>query len=383
MARTVAIYHNILWAKYKGQVFTSLAAQSASSAIDASFVQIAETDVSRVGLGSIDLSYHRYPYRLLFPGAINEISASRMIVALVRDLWRHPTELVVLPGYHLAGYWAMLIACLFLRRKRAVFCDATAYDQARGGIRGAVKEFAKRVFFRRCDGVFCYGQRSKEYIEGYGVDPAKITFPCQAAALPHDYDPVSVHRFYRTMTGDYANPPRFIYIGRLAKEKGLVDAFVAFKAILGRFPDAHLDLYGSGPIREELTAKTRELGIAAATTFHGSKDLAEIAPQLLRSTALVLPSYSEPWGLVVNEALSYGCPVLVSNRCGCVPELVIEGVTGYSFEAALTAAMEAVIGLNADRRRVAEQCIGTIAIYTPDRAASQILGGCARILSAN
>jgi hypothetical protein len=68
MARRVAIYHNILWARYKGLVFSSLFVQAPSSRIEPSFVQIAETHGTRIGLGSIDLSYHRYPYRLLFSG---------------------------------------------------------------------------------------------------------------------------------------------------------------------------------------------------------------------------------------------------------------------------------------------------------------------------
>jgi glycosyltransferase involved in cell wall biosynthesis len=381
MARRVAIYHNILWARYKGLVFSSLFVQAPSSRIEPSFVQIAETHGTRIGLGSIDLSYHRYPYRLLFKGPVDEISGPRMTVALVRDFFRQRAELIVLPGYHLIGYWALLLMCMILRRKRAVFCDATTFDQPRGS---AIRELAKGLFFRRCHGVFCYGLRSKEYVQGYGVEESKITFPCQAAALPHDYNPEQVRGFYRTLTIDDATAPRFTYIGRLAPEKGLDEAFIALKAILSRHPDAHMDLFGSGPMREELIAKTRELELQHAVTFHGTKDLSEIAPSLMRSTALVLPSHSEPWGLVVNEALSYGCPVVVSDHCGCVPELVIDGVTGYSFETgnttALAAAMEAVIKLAPRRRSIAEQCMGTISIYTPEKAAAQILEGCTRIL---
>jgi len=382
MSRTVALYHNILWAKYKGLVFSSLLTQSRSAQIDPSFVQIAETHGSRIGLSSIDLSYHKYRYRLLFRGAIDKISGARMIPALIRDLWRHPTELVVLPGYHLSGYWAMLLFCMIFRRKRAVFCDATAFDQSRGGI----KELAKGLFFRACDGVFCYGLRSKEYMLGYGVAESKIIFPCQAAALPPGYNADEVLAFYARETLNYVAPPRFIYIGRLHAEKGLDEALMALKKNQQRHPGASLDLFGSGPIGEELRAKTQELGLGAAVTFHGSKDLDEIAPFLLRSTALILPSHSEPWGLVVNEALSYGCPVVVSDRCGCVPELVIDGVTGYSFETgniqSLAAAMEAAIQLNTCRRRLAEACLRTISIYTPDKAAARILDGCNRILGA-
>jgi glycosyltransferase involved in cell wall biosynthesis len=70
---------------------------------------------------------------------------------------------------------------------------------------------------------------------------------------------------------------------------------------------------------------------------------------------------------------------------GCVPDLVIDGVTGYSFEAgnteALSRAMLATIEMvGADKIAVAKHCLAVISEYTPNRAASQILDGCARIV---
>jgi glycosyltransferase involved in cell wall biosynthesis len=91
--------------------------------------------------------------------------------------------------------------------------------------------------------------------------------------------------------------------------------------------------------------------------------------------------------LVVNEALSYGCPVVVSNVCGCVPDLVIDGVTGYSFEVgnieALSKAMLQTAEMSNDRAAAAKRCLEVIAGFTPERAASQILDGCARIIGGD
>jgi glycosyltransferase involved in cell wall biosynthesis len=125
--------------------------------------------------------------------------------------------------------------------------------------------------------------------------------------------------------------------------------------------------------------------VESAVVFLGTKSPDDIGRLLLESDAMVLPSHTEPWGLVVNEALSYGCPVVVSNVCGCVPELVRDGVTGYSFPAgdvrALCAAMISVAQMSRARLAVAEQCLRVIEQYTPERAASEILSGCLCVLN--
>jgi glycosyltransferase involved in cell wall biosynthesis len=66
--------------------------------------------------------------------------------------------------------------------------------------------------------------------------------------------------------------------------------------------------------------------------FAGLRSTAEILPYYAFAHAFVLPSRREPWGLVVNEALAAGLPVIVSNRCGCAADLVAQGVNGFVFD---------------------------------------------------
>ncbi|MEA3197268.1 MAG: hypothetical protein QOF32_1320, partial [Gammaproteobacteria bacterium] len=373
----ISIYHNILWSKYKGGVFSQVYVQSQARGIGTSFIQIAETDDERVALGDVDLSYHQYPFRLLFRGAYGQPSRWRRIVTLVQDVFRNSSDLVVMPGYHRVEYWAMLFVCILLRRKRAVFCDSTDFDRPKTNWR----EFAKRVFFSGCDGFFCYGVRSKEYLMKYGADESKIVFRCQAAALPHGYDPAEVLARYQALPPPASKIHRFTYVGRFSVEKGINDLLDAFARVHSKAGNVRLDLVGAGPLRAELVARVSELKLDHVVSFLGAKSINEFAELFLESTALVLPSHSEPWGLVVNESLSYGCPAIVSNVCGCVPDLVKDGLTGYSFEVgdieALSRAMLSTIELTADRVAVAKQCLAVIADYTPNRAASQILDGCA------
>jgi glycosyltransferase involved in cell wall biosynthesis len=376
----VSIYHNILWSKYKGGVFSQVYLLSKARGIGTSFIQIAETDDERTALGDVDMSYHQYPFRLLFHGNYDRGSRWRRVITVVRDVFKNPSDLVVIPGYHRVEYWAMLLVCILLRRKRAVFCDSTEFDRPQTGL----KDFAKRLFFRRCDGFFCYGVRSKEYLLRHGADESKIIYRYQAAALPHEYDPVEVLARYEAMPRPAAKMHRFTYVGRFSLEKGINDLLEAFVRVRSKITDARLDLVGAGPLCAELKARVAELNLGDVVTFLGTKNISEIAELFMESTALVLPSHSEPWGLVVNEALSYGCPVVASDVCGCVPDLVIDGVTGYSFEAgdveALSQAMLSAVKMTEDRVEVAKKCLAVISEYTPKRAALQILDGCARII---
>ena len=178
MRKRVSIYHNLLWSKYKGAVFSEVEAQCNSREIETSFIQIAETDVQRLALGPVDLSFHAYPFRLLIRGAYSQSSVWRRVFQLAFDLIRYPADLVVLPNYHRIEHWVMLWLCILMGRKRAVFCESTSSDS----IRSSWKETAKAVFFSRCDGFFCYGTRSKEYVLSYGIDEKRIYDRCQAAA---------------------------------------------------------------------------------------------------------------------------------------------------------------------------------------------------------
>jgi glycosyltransferase involved in cell wall biosynthesis len=377
--RTVRIYHNNLWARYKGVIFSKVFEGSGRSGIAASFVQIVETSLTRKDLGGTDRSYHQYPYKLLFTGPGESIPKYKMIASLAMDLIKNPSDLVVLPGYHRPEYWVMLIMCVLLRRRRAVFCDSTAFDEEKS----PWKEKAKAFFFRRCDGFFCYGARSKEYVASYGIDPQKIFDGCQAAALAHDYDAAAVRAYYAANSSRTASL-QFLYVGRLSREKGLFDLLDAFCKIYEQNPEATLALAGPGLIEDDLRRRAKVLGIESAVTLLGTRSPEEIGRLLMSSAAMILPSHREPWGLVVNEALSFGCPVVVSDVCGCVPELVRDGITGYSFPArdvgALAKAMLDVQLLSQDRATIASRCMEVIEKFTPHRAASQILRGCVSIL---
>jgi glycosyltransferase involved in cell wall biosynthesis len=372
---SVALYHSILWSKYKGVVFSELYSQSRLAEVNFSFTQIAETAGDRIGLSGVDLSYHKYPFSLLFRGSYDSLSKIRLIISLFKSVWSSSDKLILLPGYHLPEYWAMLFAAKLRRKLVGVFCDSTEFDRPKSTFKG----YLKRFFFSSCDVFFGYGERSHNYLRSHGANPRNIYYRCQAAALPLDYDQKDV-LIFRRKTARNVDGPVFLYVGRLSSEKGLDTLFNAFAEVLKVLPQARLSIVGSGPERENLYDLATDLEIINSIDFAGSKGPEELRVSYLNASCLVLPSTSEPWGLVVNEALSYGCPVVVSNICGCVPELVLDGKTGFVFNASdkfdLSLKLLRIVNEFEDLESIAKNCLATIEKYSPAAAASQILFGC-------
>lgn len=371
----IDIYHNIRWSRYKARVFSALHTKSQNTHATLRFTQIADTSGARAALSGVELKYHQYPHDLLFSGAYDGVPTWRLFTTLFSRAFKSNADLVLAPGYDRPEHWALLFAAVITRKKIGVFCDSTLNDK----VQSTVKGWLKRLFFSQCLICFSYGKRSREFLIHYGVNPNHIVQRVQAAALPDAYT-VQTARSQRVQLAPPADAPCFLYVGRLSQEKALDTLLTSFVEVRRTLPTAILVLAGSGPQMDELKAKVVDLGLQQSVDFTGGLGQESLADLYSRATCLVLPSRSEPWGLVVNEALHYGCPVVVSDNCGCVPELVLDGVTGFVFKTDeavdLTRKLLAVVDRFTDAEQVASNCLNHIATYTPDTAASQILSGC-------
>lgn len=136
-----------------------------------------------------------------------------------------------------------------------------------------------------------------------------------------------------------------LYVGRLSPEKNLRRLI----EVVNRHPEWHLSIVGFGPLEEELKAIS-ESNIHLLGAIN-NEDL----PKIYQShDAFVLPSTSEPWGLVVEEALNNGIPVAVSERAGCSDDWVKDGRLGILFnpfsEEAIECALSSILTKETNNR---------------------------------
>lgn len=364
----VLLIHNVLWPRYKAVVFSALHRIVSQRGLGkVQFIQIASTTRQRVTLSEVNLSLHAYPYSLLFDGAYSDVGKVKLHLVLATAVWESSANLVILPGYDRSEYWLALLVAVVCGKKKAVFADSTLNDKP---LR-LVPSILKRLFFKLCDGFFCYGQRAKEHLEYFGVDPAKIHFRNQVAALP-----VASGEKLGLLRAE-SDPKFVLYVGRLAPEKGLEDyVFAANRLHEG---GVSFSVVGDGPLRNLMHYEDH-------VEYCGALSGAELVEAYSKASVLVLPSYSEPWGVVVNEALLCGCVVVVSDACGCCPEMVIEGETGYTYPAgdrsALCVSIEKALGL-AEREETARRCKSLAKKYSAERSALGIYNGCLAILGSD
>lgn len=119
-----------------------------------------------------------------------------------------------------------------------------------------------------------------------------------------------------------ADGPTFLTVRRLTPRMGLATLLESFASVVETAPDARLYVGGDGPLREDLEARARSLGVDDAVTFLGYVPEDDLAATYAAADVFVLPTLSlEGFGLVTLEALAAGTPV-VGTRAGATPEIL-------------------------------------------------------------
>ena len=309
---------------------------------------------------------------------------------LARLVWRRLSELdpqvVLVPGYYTLPAVAAAVWARVHRRASVLMTESTAYDHPRVAWKEALKGAALRLLF---GWAVCGGKDHVAYLRQLGFRDDRTVGFYDVVDNGFFRDGVAALRAAGTSAdSDLPAAPYFLYVGRFAPEKnvlGLLRSWLQYRRQGGTWP---LVLVGDGPEMPAICAVITDANVADAVLLPGLKASAELLPFYAHAGCFVLPSTREPWGLVVNEAMAAGLPVIVSNRCGCAADLVAgepggvsngivfdpamsdaaSGSANISMSIDLTAALRHIASLSeAERARMGRASSERIAGYTPER----------------
>ena len=201
---------------------------------------------------------------------------------------------------------------------------ATVSEYSEQG-RGKLRESLRHWLVPQADAVVVNGQSGARYVSQFGITDEQI-FPapyttdiCPFLSVPLARDPDQAYRL--------------LYVGQLVERKGIE----GFLSALARWGVAHPDrkiefwLVGDGLLRSSLEQFSVPANVSLR--FLGNVPYNELAQVYAKAGIFVFPTLADEWGLVANEAMAAGLPVLGSLYSQSVEELVVEGETGWTFRA--------------------------------------------------
>jgi glycosyltransferase involved in cell wall biosynthesis len=264
-------------------------------------------------------------------------------------------DVVILTGWQAPPLLRALWACMRLGIPRAVRGESNALRRRPLWIR-----LLHKVLLSRFDAFLAIGKANKEFYLEYGVPREKV-FTCNYFVDNQRFGKGSgeasgVREGIRSAWGIKKEDACFLFSGKLIPKKRIFDLLSAFEKARRRSEKVYLLVVGAGELMESAKQFASERNLPVA--FAGFLNQTEIVKAYAAADCLVLPSdYGETWGLVVNEAMACGLPAIVSDRVGCGPDLIENGVTGRIFPFGDTKALAGImLEMAADREQLA--CMG-------------------------
>jgi len=252
----------------------------------------------------ITLENAKFEYKVLFNGNFQDRNILYNIFKLRAILRVINYKKILVSGWDLKEFWYLIF--VNSKSKNCLALESTILESNTKGLKGLIK----KIFLNRISTVFASGKLHVELLEELKYKGnIKIT---KGVGIINKPNFVYRNKIYKK---------RFLFVGRLTKVKNIEMLIKVFNELEGYT----LTIVGIG--EEEVYLKN----IAKENiVFLGSIKNKDIKYKFEENDIFILPSVSEPWGLVVEEALYFGLPVMISENCGA-RELIIDGVNGYVF----------------------------------------------------
>lgn len=239
-------------------------------------------------------------------------------------------DLIILGGYEQPTMIILSLLCRLFNKKYILVFDGISYDKINFNC-NKLKMILKKIVINNSSAIMGNGECSKEYFNKIFNYPLEKIYNQYLTVDTPKIDRMYNDKYkYRELIRRKYNISRndkvIIYSGRLVKIKNIKSVIKAINKINKN--NIVFLIVGDGELNTELSELSKELNIKCVITGFIEKQ-EELFKHYFAGDCFILPSIDEPWGLVVNEAMAAGLPIIVSDICGCSKDLVVDGENGY------------------------------------------------------
>lgn len=243
-----------------------------------------------------------FEYKILYDGNFQDRNKWDNVILIGQILSQLSYKRIIVGGWDLLESW--FIAFFYDQAKNCLALESTILESTISGFKGVLK----KIFLKRIAMVFASGKLHQELLNClHFKGKIKITKGVGIINKPYFLNQCMTYK------------KNFLFIGRLSSEKNINFLLETFN----RLTECSLTIIGVGPLKETLKSNAN-----SNISFIGTVNNTELKEYFVNNNFLILPSISEPWGLVVEEALYFRIPVIVSKNCGS-SELVQHGINGF------------------------------------------------------
>jgi glycosyltransferase involved in cell wall biosynthesis len=296
---------------HQDDMFSALA-QSGDIDLEVIFAEEMTSDRVRLGWKA---SLSGYRYRFL-NGKFSLLQAMRIAVSgrdrlhIVNGIWAEPAFASALCMLAMSG------------SAFAIYSEAPDPAQTLSWFKRMLRKTFGKWVARRANGILAVSHFAIDFYTQLGAHHERI--------YPFGYFRASADRQSVSDASRRQGRTEVIFVGQLIRRKGVDILIEAMQPLFAEYPDLYLTVVGTGEDLPALQALIRQSGTEERITLTGVLPAEQVPARVSAAQALVLPSRWDGWGMVVNEALSVGVPVIVSDRCG-VSDLIRHGINGYVF----------------------------------------------------
>lgn len=302
-------------------------------------------------------------------------------IDIVREIASGKFDVLWVHGYAHLTTW-LAVAAARARGMRVLIRDEQTLLHGRSMPRRLLKEGALRALYAQSSALYI-GEQNRRYFAHYGMPRERMYaarycvdnayFQRRASELAHRRDEL------RWRFGITDDAPVVLFSGKLIDKKQPLLLVEAFARVRAEMP-CWLLIAGDGPLRADVEALVARLGVSNVL-MPGFLNQGELPEAYAAADLFVLPSkLHETWGLVVNEAMNFALPVVVSDKVGCAEDLVARRKNGFvvphTSAAALAGAIGTLVRDPAMRARFGAESRRIIDRYSIPAAADGIVAAC-------
>jgi glycosyltransferase involved in cell wall biosynthesis len=274
-------------------------------------------------------------------------------------------DVFLINGWNVQSYWQAMRAC-WDRELPTMIRGDSHLRKTRSVATRLFKQATIGRWLPRFDAILTVGILNEDFYEHYGADRSRF-FPVRHF-VDNDWFAArateAANRLPELRQRWNISEDAFVvlFAGKFVDLKRPMDALIAVER--ANHPYLHLLMVGDGPLRDRCEQYARQRDIRVS--FAGFLNQQQMPEAYAIADLLVLPSATETWGLVVNEAMACGVPALVANGVGCAPDLIAFGETGGTFEVGNISALASLLREYAtDSARATEEGIRAMARVAP------------------